>query len=311
MKSSCFLRWLTKFFSLTFLVVLVSCGSFQAVASPSLSADAGPKVIFMPENELHLEDYASFSNVSRAAFHQIINSMERIYSPIVSRLGARLSIIGRWDDSTVNAYAYQRGGTWYVEIFGGLARRPEITPDGLSLVVCHELGHHLGGFPSYSGQWASSEGQSDYFTTQACAKKIWADDRRETERVYRYASEEARKFCSESRLRRDQQPACVRSIEAATGLARLLGRGEPVSVYTPDPTRVQRTSTSHPDGQCRLDTYAQGAICIVGWRDGVIPRTEAETEKYTCTRVRGFEDGNRPRCWYKPQRQNSECFVPE
>ena len=310
MKRSYFLHWLTKVFLLTSLLVLVSCGSFQAVASPELHAQyAGREVTFMPENELHLQDSMYLTNMTQTEFLAILNKVRKVYSPIISRLGARLNIIGRWEDSTVNAYAYQRGGTWYVEIFGGLARRPEVTADGLALVVCHELGHHVGGFPAYSRSWASSEGQSDYFATQACAKRLWQYDYEGNEKAFALGSSEALRFCSNSRLSEQQKPLCVRTIDAATGLSRLLGGGEYVSVDDPDRTQVTSTQTSHPRGQCRLDTYAQGAICIVGWRDDVIPRTEKETELYTCTRTKGFTDGSRPRCWYKPSRDENNCIA--
>ena len=71
--------------------------------------------------------------------------------------------------NTVNANASQRGRTWIVNMYGGLARRPEITPDGFAMVLCHELGHHMGGFPFVSG-WAANEGQSDLFATLSCGR---------------------------------------------------------------------------------------------------------------------------------------------
>ena len=60
-------------------------------------------------------------------------------------------------------------------MFGGLARHKLVTPDGFALVACHEMGHHLGGAPRRGG-WASNEGQSDYYATTKCARRIWAED---------------------------------------------------------------------------------------------------------------------------------------
>ena len=48
---------------------------------------------------------------------------------------------------------------WVVAMFGGLARRPEVTKDAFQFVVCHEVGHHLAGWP-FAYDWASNEGQS-------------------------------------------------------------------------------------------------------------------------------------------------------
>jgi hypothetical protein len=66
-------------------------------------------------------------------------------------------------------------------VYGGLARHGEITPDGFALVLCHEIGHHLGGVPRYSGAngWASNEGQSDYFAATKCLRRAWQSDQNE------------------------------------------------------------------------------------------------------------------------------------
>lgn len=303
MKKPKNLPWLSSFFYLAFLIVFSACGSSRAVASPGISnPDAGQEVTFMPENELHLEDSFFLTNMTEREFSAVVSKLQKLYQPLVSRMGARLSIIGKWYDNTVNAYAYQQGGTWYVEILGGLARRPEISVDGLSMVVCHELGHHLGGFPTYPRDWASSEGQSDYYASQACAKKLWAYESAENQRAYEEGSEEAVAFCENSRLQPTEVPLCVRTLDASIGLARLLNGGGSVSLYTPDRTVVRTTQTSHPRGQCRLDTYAQGAICTADWNFNSIPRTELQSRNFTCTRARNYEEGNRPLCWFKPSR---------
>jgi hypothetical protein len=48
----------------------------------------------------------------------------------------------------------------------------------MTLIICHELGHHVGGFPfvsgtPFGGYWAATEGQSDYYSTQVCARTMW------------------------------------------------------------------------------------------------------------------------------------------
>ena len=50
-----------------------------------------------------------------------------------------------------------------------------MTPDGFALVLCHELGHHLAGNPRVQA-WAANEGQSDYFSTQSCARELWSGE---------------------------------------------------------------------------------------------------------------------------------------
>lgn len=44
-------------------------------------------------------------------------------------------------------------------------------------MLCHELGHHLGGAPFKPDiSWMSTEGQADYFSGSTCLKKIWRDE---------------------------------------------------------------------------------------------------------------------------------------
>lgn len=87
------------------------------------------------------------SNINEEQFNTLIQKIQTVYAPIVKTFGASLSISGSWNSQTLNAGATQVFGYWWkVAITGAIARRPELTPDGFSLIVCHEVGHHLGGF---------------------------------------------------------------------------------------------------------------------------------------------------------------------
>lgn len=129
----------------------------------------------LPDNDLWREDNKILSNITEEEFYSVIDEMRAIYAPIIRGFGGWFVLSGNWDDSTVNAYASRSGAEYHVNMFGGLARRPEVTLDGFRMVICHEIGHHLGGFPNEG--WASYEGQSDYYATHACAKKIMSKDR--------------------------------------------------------------------------------------------------------------------------------------
>ena len=85
--------------------------------------------------------------MTQETFNAVIDSVETIYAPIVAEYGGRLKVERKWDDGTANAYAQRSGSTYKVSMFGGLARHETITPDGFALVVCHEIGHHIGGAP--------------------------------------------------------------------------------------------------------------------------------------------------------------------
>ena len=234
----------------------------------------------LPENDLWKQDNKFMSNITEAEFYAVIDEMRQLYSPIIRGFGGWFVLSGNWDDSTVNAYASRSGAEYHVNMFGGLARRPEVTLDGFRMVICHEIGHHLAGFPN-SG-WASYEGQSDYYATHVCARKV----------LSKYSADETDipHFCKNIKDE-DDQKTCARTLKAGLSLANLLAalNDEPTPSYeTFDPTQVRTTQQSHPAAQCRLDTYLAGAVCEKPWNDRVIPRNA----KASCD--------NRPRCWYAP-----------
>jgi len=253
---------------------------------------------FMPQNDLDKEDGLFDNGMTEYQFNQIIDSVEKYYAPIVKKLGATLVINRKWSDPTVNAQAYQNGDIWNVDMFGGLSRRPEITFDGFAMVLCHEIGHHVGGYPFVS--WAADEGQSDYFAMHGCAKEVWKNEDNTVEIIDPFA----KKLCDDN-FDSESVNLCYREMNASFSLANLLGTlgGEKsVSFATPDKKIVRSTSHTHPKAQCRLDTYVAGTLCNTKWDNGVIPQTEKESGNYLCLNkdVVGYDIRARPRCWFKP-----------
>lgn len=169
------------------------------------------------------------SGITKLEFVRAIKAVERAYQPDVEARGAELVIHNMWTDGTVNAQAYREGSTWHVDAFGGLARYPGMRYEGFVLVLCHEVGHHLGGRPRYgrNTDWGSVEGQADYWATLSCMKRV----------------------------------APALSLPGSVVLAHVLADlgGEPTPRWsTPDFSRVSETFESHPRAQCRLDTYGAG-----------------------------------------------------
>lgn len=136
-----------------------------------------------------------------------------------------LRIEGDWRDGTVNAYASRQGSVCHVQMFGGFARVSTMDKYALADVACHEVCHHIGGYPTYDGEMAC-EGQSDY-CAQGCMEKVY--------------------------------PGRARAAGLVVGnvLAMLLDE-PPVSYATPDTAKVRRTYCGHPHAQCRTDTYLAG-----------------------------------------------------
>jgi hypothetical protein len=267
------------------------------------------KSTILPPNDLYLEDELSFvANITESDFNAITNRVIDTYKPIVRAHGAILSVNAKWTDSTVNASAQQSGSSWVLNMYGGLARRPEITRDGYTLVICHELGHQLGGFPLVSA-WAADEGESDYFATQSCAPYLWSAQVDVNAAARRTVESKAKVACDEKWTTRDRQNLCYRIAMAGKSLASLLAAlgssGQP-AFGDYDSTVVSSTNHSHPAAQCRLDTYLAGAICVVPFNRSIIPGKgkgsrdgELEANLYSCSERGGYIESSRPHCWFK------------
>ena len=156
----------------------------------------------------------SISNgVTEDEFNKIISKVETLYRPRVANYGGTLQIRGEWGNSEVNAYAQREGSNYVVRMLGGLARHYAMTVDALALVLCHEIGHHIGGVPRYStaqGQWAAVEGQADYFANLKCMRHVFLQDDNEAIIKNRVVPNEARTRCEQQFPQRIDQLICMR-----------------------------------------------------------------------------------------------------
>ncbi|MCA2959686.1 MAG: proprotein convertase P-domain-containing protein [Silvanigrellales bacterium] len=290
--------------------------AFSLFALSSLAASPAWASI-LPPNDLHLRDNPSIlANMTEEQFNDIINEVVAIYKPLAAAQGATLKTNNLWSNTTVNASAQQNGNEWIINMYGGLARRAEVTPDGFAMVVCHELGHHFGGFVFYgNNDWASSEGQSDYFATQSCARQIWRSQLAENAAYASEVTGTEKQKCDGTWSTGNDRNLCYRTVAAGKSLATLLSalnNGGVPKTDTPDRTQVRTTLTSHPQAQCRLDTYFAGSLCKAEFDENVIPArnhpsgqtsiaAEEVAAQSSCMAATGWVSGNRPRCWFAPK----------
>lgn len=260
---------------------------------------------FLPENNLKISE-KSRTGITEEQFHSVIDKVEGIYAPIVASepSAPTLKVVRNWTDGTVNAYAQQIGKEWRVSMFGGLARHETITPDGFALVVCHELGHHIGGAPRkispWASPWASNEGQSDYFATLKCLRRVWNDENN----AEVISSMEIPKELSEKCEGTEDAPLCIRGGMAGMSVSKLFqslySEANAPKFETPSSKVVTKTDDNHPATQCRLDTYFQGALCEKSFNENVEATSEVTG---TCHGSTGHTSGLRPLCWFKPSVQ--------
>jgi hypothetical protein len=288
------------------LVLTTAITSLMTTAAFTCTIDG--KEGLLPKNSAWIGTDAKSmnnANLDEEKFNEVIDSVVTIYEPILANMGGKLKVERNWDDGTVNAYASRRGGTWNVAMFGGLARHEAITPDGFALVVCHELGHHIGGAPkkaSWYSTWASNEGQSDYFATLKCLRKTFRNDNNQEIVAKMEVPEAVVTTCAAQFTNADDQAICQRGAMAGMSTAKLFqalrSQDTAPEFTTPDTATVTTTADSHPATQCRLDTYYAGAICSQIDTDDV---DQSDEVSGVCYRANGDETGVRPLCWFAPK----------
>jgi hypothetical protein len=227
------------------------------------SCGARAESIF-PENDLHLYDNLnSKAGIDESTFGQVIAAGEDSYrkAEAVQR-NEKLIVNRKWNEKIINANVNRDKkyeGTVEINMYGGLARRQEITPAGFAIVLCHELGHAYAGAPYvYTPTELSAEGLADWYSTRHCLKRVW-------ERVptLQKLAASYEPFIEENCVPGDS--LCRNGLEGARGLTNLLGfilgDDELAAFETPDPFETDKTILSYPKTvQCRLDSYAAGVF---------------------------------------------------
>ncbi len=285
--------------------ILISAASALLLAAAVVPARASDCPGFLPPNDMRIPvDSPEARGITEAQFNGVLDTIQRLYGPIVAQQGGVLQINRRWTDATVNASAQQSGNKFILNMYGGLARHDAITMDGFALVVCHELGHHLGGAPKSGGwfnSWASIEGQSDYYANLKCLRKVFADPGAAAFTADKDDDQVAVEACETAFASSLDRDICIRGTKAGKSVAALFmdlhHETTPPLFATPDQNVVSTMFESHPATQCRLDTYLQGSICPQPVSAAL---SNTDPAAGTCTRSGGFSFGFRPLCWYKP-----------
>ncbi len=231
-----------------------------------------------------------------------MDRIEELYTPVVKKAGGKLTVNRLWEDATVNASAQQNGTNWVINMYGGLARHPQVTVEGMALVACHEIGHHLGGAPKVGGwmgeEWASNEGASDYFATLKCLREYFAEEDNEAVIKVTKVDAFATKQCKANWKTKKDIALCQRISLGGSSVAYLfqdLSREKKKPEFkTPDTNVVTETDDAHPATQCRMDTYLAGDLCAV---DKSVSLSDKDYKEGSC--VAGTHDvGTRPTCWF-------------
>lgn len=271
-----------------------------------------------------LYSFQSFC-VEQKIFNDLVDHfMQSFAKDVFDKTGKQLVVEKNWDNDRVNAHATKdQAGNLVISIDGGMVRHQYMTPDGLWMVMCHELGHHLGGAPrQFRGNsttlksWSSVEGQADYYAAAKCFPKVLLYkselgeklNKKMQERLQQQAPKNNKENGSKIELNDEEElnhamkkckdEECVRIAFAGLSMTRvfaslkeghvwpLLSREEMFEAY--------RTNTGHPSPQCRLDTIVSGANCKER------REVDFDLDNPHIGACRDGEVGARPLCWYAP-----------
>lgn len=170
---------------------------------------------------------------SQNSFLRLENTALMFKDTIEPKLGgSQLTVVLETHNPQVNAELTRQENFLTIKVWGGMLNHRALTEDTLLLLLCHEIGHYLGGPPTKArGGWSSTEGQADYFSSYHCARDVGLDE--------------------------------VSFYDSALNLTRIYASVTFSSVPRLDlcdSTIVARTNFGYPSVQCRLDTL------IAGWR---------------------------------------------
>lgn len=259
---------------------------------------------FLPKNDLYIaaNQKSLMGGLTEKDFNEAIDSVEMLYAPLIAGQGKKLIIKRDWANGEVNAYAHREGNNLHVDMFGGLARHNTVTKDGMALVVCHELGHLIGGAPKNMNRNAN-EGQADYFAALKCLRKVWVNDNNIALAKSSNAPKRLIDGCVQA-MKNDKEDTalCIRTSMAGKSVSNLfaaLDNLPEAKFETPDSKVVTKTFDGHPKAQCRLDTYFQGSLCDVNMNEDV---SDTDEVTGTCHGFLGHQVGTRPLCWFKPSK---------
>lgn len=284
--------------------IIYGLALFLSTAQYSIACENG----FFPQNNLFIPANTQNALAKNAEAGMITKAIENIYNPVFAKDGKKLFINFKWKNPAVNAYATRDDhNNPVINITGGMLGHDLLGQDGLALILCHEVGHFLGGSPkklrgrSTKKSWSSAEGQADYFATANCLKKVFRVVPK-TVSVEKLKIKSDHKSKQVIRLQQEttkicKDPICKRVAMASHNVAEVYASidyysGE-LSLVNKDDYAVYQTIYDHPNPQCRLDTMVAALQCSdsesILFKDGNELASACKNPKY-----------RRPRCWFYP-----------
>ena len=252
-----------------------------------------------------------FLLISTASFaqswkEQIINNAKAIYAPLSITTFNKPLYFKISESQTIGGSAHHEVDHLAIVLDKGLFQTSRLTPDGLRMLICHELGHLFGGAPrrNVPPEWdgpsahdglslMTSEGQADYYASLVCFKKLLALEAPDSPRPdYQRVGIRLKHKCEiEAGFKNNELQMCLRAGLAGEDFLKLTFEF-PISCEKFDDSIAPGLIRDfYPDRQCRLDTILNGALCS---EKQVLVLDFDQMENNGCDQ----EYAKRPACWF-------------
>ena len=274
--------------------------ALKVIACP-VSPDAMKSLVGRPHFKTLV---VSENGLTEKDFKGLIDRVRKVYDPVFESRGYAVEYLLYWDVAEGNAMTSESKDekkAWFM-FSGGLLRARYMTKDGFLFAACHEIGHHLGGFPKEKEiAWCSTEGQADYFANLRCMKELLKGDPENAKARELNLPGNIVRRCMKTYSDEESINICLRSTKAAEDAYKFLqakesGKDAEEYLFNRMMMPVSETIMRYPEITCRAETAYRGAICD---RQGELSDTD-ETAG-VCHKKNGDRIGMRPACWFKPQ----------
>jgi len=219
----------------------------------------------------------TFGKVSEKEFEFISEAIQSIYSDEIKNEVDELDfILSKDSQKKANAFAKRRKDKWEITVVSSLLDLKSVTPATLGMIMCHEMGHFMGGAPYVVGRPITSvlrgraprkmscEGQADFFGSSDCFKKLvkrlpWILN---VLKIYP-ALDEITKNCDGDETCKQLIYASYETVLTYQELLTQYGVHEGFQGHmdTLDSDRTLDFVGEYPSLECRFHTFVNGILC--------------------------------------------------
>lgn len=110
-------------------------------------------------------------------FYSIPAQVISLFNKELKKVNDPLLLDAQWESPYFGAGISYYNDQFRMMILGGTTRIDGMSLDAYAAIVCHELGHIIGGAPLQTitgAEWSSSEGQADFFAASVCLPRYFA-----------------------------------------------------------------------------------------------------------------------------------------